>query len=122
MAAGDRVELGEGPVRVPLELTSEPGTRIHLVIDGIRAELAPGVLYGMSLERGQARAPIGYLNFFGAETTPQAVSIDVTEAVAALARGAGRHSGFALVIAPVGNPAPNAGTTIGHASLVADIP
>ena len=49
-----------------LSATAEPlaGRQVHLVIDGLKFDEAPGTLYNVYLVKGSAREQVGLINFF----------------------------------------------------------
>ncbi len=107
---------------------ASPTRRFLLVIDDLRAEAQPGVLFDLKLsgatERGaQGEAMLGTLNFYAAQrpgvaARPRMVSYDVTETVRSLASSGALDGGLVLAIQPVDTPAPGAGAAIGRIALV----
>ena len=106
--------------------TAAPGRRFLLVIEDIRAEAQPGVLFDLKLSGARVRgegALLGALNFYAAQrpgvaARPRMISYDVTETLRSLANGRRLAGGLMLAIRPVQAPAPNSAAAIGRIALV----
>lgn len=131
--------LGSGPTRIPLRpvaggqptataVAALPANqRLYLVIDRLRTNLAPEVLYEVFLDLpenadAQARRKhyAGTLNFFGRTIESKidtGVSIDATDVLKALNADPGRSGEPVLTIIPVQPPAVDAAPRIGAISV-----
>ena len=141
------IELGQQTRMVTLELVcaaderswtlsqrvaaATPRRRFFLVIDDLRAEAQPGVLFDLKLSAAPDRqkpasesgALLGTLNFYaaqrpGAAARPRMVSYDVTNAVKSLAASRKVDAGLVLAIQPAKDPTPGSGATIARIALV----
>jgi hypothetical protein len=144
-SAPGMIELGRGLRSVRLQLAcaadgralslaqriaaAPPHRRFLLVIEDLRAEAQPGVLFDLKLGGATERAAqgngalLGTLNFYAAQrpgvaARPRMVSYDVTETLRALAAGGRLYGGLVVAIQPVDTPAPGAGAAIGRIALV----
>jgi hypothetical protein len=128
------VTLAADPVEVRLRLTEDApaamgrGTRIFLVLEGVRAAGQPGVLYTVHLmpppdakpAMGQgAGGKVGTLNFFAAVEATRTYSYDVTEAVATLGLRRAVADGVTVVFVPSGIPATESAPQVTRVTLVA---
>jgi tyrosinase len=136
------VSLGTAPVRVELEpkvgteaAIGAPGKRVFLVVKGLQANVAPGVLYHVYLELPAGTSSVkredlhvGILSFFnavqhdhdgtGGPGLEKVASYDVTDLITKL-RSKKQLSGKpSLTIVPVGQPAAEAKPVVGSISLV----
>jgi hypothetical protein len=146
------VALGAGPVVVPLPSTGAslatrldilaPGRSLYLVVRGLTATEAPGVLYSVYLDlpagaRPAANDPrqVGIIDFFsarppGAPNAPDAespintdaekmfFSFDVTPAMRALRQKGQLPEEATLTFIPQGSPVPTAKAVVGRLELV----
>jgi hypothetical protein len=140
------IALGRAPRRVKLEpvcaadgravrlaqrvTDAAPRRRFLLVIEDLRAEAQPGVLFDLKLAAApdgraglEPGALLGTLNFYAAQrpgvaARPRMVSYDVTEALKALAAARTLDGGLVVAVRPVADPAPGAGAAIGRIALV----
>lgn len=133
-AASGPVALLADPVEVTLRPTEaapaamERGTRIFLVLDGVRAEDQPGILYTVHLvppagtrpSEGQgAGGRVGTLNFFAAVEATRTYSYDVTDAVKTLGLRRAIADGATVVFVPSGIPATDSAPQVARVTLVA---
>jgi hypothetical protein len=128
-----RVMLTKSPdISVPLDKFGAAGRRIYLVIDGLAANLPPGVTYSVFLGLPEGTKPsrddpgyVGTLNFFDVPSSPRSgdsrsVAFDVTAALARL-RAAGRSIDLLQVaITPDMAPYVEAKPILGSLKLVAE--
>ena len=146
------VALGAGPVAVTLAPAGQPlsqqleslapGKSLYLVVRGLTATEAPGVLYSVYLDLPAGARPaendphkVGIIHFFnarppGAANAPDAespvntdaekvfFSFDVTPAVRALRERGGLQEATTLTFIPDGQPVPSARAVVGHLELV----
>lgn len=135
---GARLELGDAPLRVPLQeraplpgvLTriASNGQRLLLIVHGLRMTAAPGVTFDIYWDRVPVavravrdRRYLGTLSFFNAAVTAAQTGrdavFDITDALAALQHD--RQLGAAAVtFLPSGVPAPGSHPTIDSVSLI----
>ncbi len=104
--------------------------RFLLVIDDLRAEAQPGVLFDLKLADamehaagGESGALLGTLNFYAAQrpgvaARPRMVSYDVTETLRGLAARGRLSDGLVLAIQPIEAPAQGSDAAIGRIALV----
>jgi hypothetical protein len=121
LASAKRIELTARPVAVALSAPKLAEAlrshRLFLVVRGLRAAEAPGVLYNVYLDGSQH---VGVINFYNAraDSDPNAIiySFDVTAAARALR---GREK-LTVTIVPSGEPAAAAHPLISRIELRAD--
>src|SRR6059058_1889831 len=112
LASAKRIELTARPVTVALSTpklaTALRSQRIHLVVRGLRAAEAPGVLYNVYLDRVDDSRHVGIINFYNArpDSDPNAIiySFDVTD----VARALRSRDKLTVILVPSGAPAPAA--------------
>ena len=146
------VALGAGPVAVTLASSGQPlsqqleslapGKSLYLVVRGLTATEAPGVLYSVYLDLPAGASPtendphqVGIIHFFnarapGAANEPDAessvntdaekvfFSFDVTPAVRALRQRGWLQEATTLTFIPDGQPVPSARAVVGHLELI----
>ena len=146
-SAPGETRLGGGALTIPLVavctddgkdlslaqrvMGAAPRRRFLLVIEDIRAEAQPGVLFDLRLgvgEGGKGDGPppgklFGTLNFYAAQkpgvaARPRTVSYDVGRALRAIGAGGRLDRGLVLTLAPQHPPAPGSGATVGRIVLL----
>ena len=134
------VALGGGPVRVNLGRGADVAARVralpsgrkfYLVVHGLHADAAPGVLYDLFLDldatgplpaAGDATS-VGTINFYAAvppNDRAPTVSFDITKQVRALAARPEPLRDVSVTLAPAEPPAAEARAFLGSVELVAE--
>ena len=110
----------------------KPGKHLYLVIDNIRADAQPGVLYHIYIDLPSGAAPrgatahkLGVINFFEAAghaghegASPRSFSIDVTSIAKRLQARGRLKAKPVLTIVPFGQPDAEARAAVGDISFV----
>ena len=127
------LQLGPGPVERELAGAAQatalarqlqglaPGREVYLVLDGLRVEADPGVLYQVELVSctagGAGPEAAGSFSLYGVAHAARA-SAQRSFVVTAAVRRLAARGGFALRLRPAGAPAPDAKVEIGQIYLV----